>query len=168
MVALPFAKTALEIVGVTADEQRRIPLRSVQQRCDEARGGRLAVGSGNHHRVLARDRESIEGVRKRQIRQALVDRGPRLGVVRPDCIPDHDQIRARVEHVLRPETRMHRDSPLFEHRAHRRVEGVVRARDSDSAGGEKSRQRSHPGAADRDEVNVPRCLVHATRPRRLR
>ena len=92
VLALPFAEAPVEVERVAADQQRRIAPGSVQQRRDQARGGRLAVRAGDHDRVLARDRELVERVRERAVGEPLVDRGARLGIVRAHRVADHDEI----------------------------------------------------------------------------
>ncbi len=148
------AERPVEVERDAADQHRRIAPGRDQQRAQQARRRRLAVGSRDDHRVMVRHRQLVERVGKRAIGDARLEDRLRLGIVGTHRVADHHEIRTRREHVLRVEAERDGDLPALERVAHRRVERPIRSGDAEPTRVQQAGERAHAGAADRDEMHV--------------
>ena len=144
---------AAEVERHSADQERRVLPRALQQEGDEARGGGLAVRARHHQRAaLAQERlgqeRGLAGVALAPVEHRLD-----LGVAARERVPDHHQVGV-ARHVRLRVGRAHVDSERLELGGHRRVDVLVRAGDAVAPLAQQACERRHRRSADGAEVDL--------------
>ena len=142
-----------EVLRDASDEKRRIEPRRLQQPCDQACGGGLAVRSRHRNHMAAGQKPLLDHGGRRSVAQPPVQHLLELGVAPADRVAHHDHVRiaGQVGGIV-PVGVV--DAQIVEHHRHRRINPLVRARDPVTLRPQEPGERGHRGARDPDQVIV--------------
>ena len=153
LVPPPEAEGAAEVLQHPSDEERGIAAARRQRPRHEPGGRRLAVRPRHHDRMPPFQEQSPDRLRHAGVRNAALDRRHRLGVRLRRDVADHHQVGPVVE-VIRPVPLEDADTLVEQHRAHGGVDRLVRTAHIVPGVGQEAGERTHPRAADADEMDA--------------
>ncbi len=138
-----------------ADQKRGIESGVREDPREDRRGCRLSVRTGDGHGGPVVEKKPPQRAGKTRVLDAAIDGRARLGVVAPDRVADHHEVRARRQ--VRGFVPLENGDPLpLQIRGHRRIDVRIAARDAMPRGLEDPRERPHARPANGDEMNVHR------------
>ncbi len=148
-------KIVREVAAGTAHHEARIAAGLVQHPRQQRARGRLAVRPDDDRAAPVAHEEAHECFGHRAVRNAGREHRLDLGVAARHGVADDHEIGPRLE-ILGAIALAIRNAEIGEQRAHRRIDGLVGARDVVPGGTQHAGERRHPDPRDGDQMDVAR------------
>src|SRR3984957_17181927 len=158
--------TLPEIFGHAANEKIRLAPRNMKNPRKHRRCRGLAMSAAHYDRMLSRQKLFFQHFRQRSIRNLAIEHFLKFRIPARDDVPDHNQIRLRIE-MLRIKTVKERNPHALEKRRGRRIHSRIRAGNAPAFLSQHSGQRRPPPPADSNYLNVIPFCHGVTAPSRI-
>src|SRR5436309_1782599 len=152
LLSTPQLKAPLLAPENSTDQPGGVPSLLPAHPGHQSGGSGLAVSSCDHYRVSILEKELIDCLGKAPVLQPAAQDLFRFLIRAGDDVPDYHQVRAPIQvggKIARQET----DPLALQHGGDGGIDILVRPADLVSRCGQESRQGTHAGTTDTDEVN---------------
>ena len=147
-----------EIRSDAADQEIRLAPRYLKNPGEHRGGGGFSVRAGDDDRGVPRNEIFLEQLRHGAVRQFFVEDVFDFRIAARDRVADHAEVRRRLQ-IFFAKSFVPADAEGIEQRGSGRIDVDVRAGDVKAALFQHSRDRSHGGAGDSEQMDVFRVPI---------